>query len=375
MIKLKSGDIMIYLDYSATTKVDKKVLERFNYITDNYFANPNSKHKLGLKSKSIIDEAEKRINKVLNLEDKEIIFTSGASESNNLVMKGLLKEKKHIITTSLEHSSILSPVGYLQKQGYKISFAKLDEYGRVDIKALEKMLTSDTFLVSITAVNSETGIKQPLEEIKKVLKKYPNIIFHSDITQLIGKEKIDLKDIDLVSFSGHKIYTFKGIGCLIKNKDLKLTPLIHGGKSTTIYRSGTPQTELIDSISYALELSYIDLNKKQEHVKELNNYLKENLKKYKNIVINSNKYSIPNILNLSILNKESDETLEYFSNKEIYISTKTACSSDNKMSLTIYNLTKDEKRATSSIRISISYKTTKEEIDTFLKELDNYIGE
>lgn len=366
---------MVYLDYSATTMVDDKVLKRFNNVVKNNYANPNSNHEIGLESHKIIDTAIKNIEDKLNLKNKEIIFTSGASEANNFVLKGLSTNKKHIISTPFEHSSIITPLGFLQKNGYKVDFVNVDEFGIVDIDNLKELINEDTFLISIGAVNSEIGIRQPIEEIAKLLKedKYKDIYFHSDITQCLGKDKIDLTNVDLASFSAHKIYSFKGIGGLIKNKDIKLNPLIHGGKSTSIYRSGTPQTELIDSISTAIDLIYKDFDKKYQYVKKINEYIKENIKKYESIKINSNKYSIPHILNISILGKNSDDTQKYFSDKKIYISTKTACSSDNSLSLSVKRLTNDEERASSSIRISLSYKTTKKEIDEFLKVLDQYM--
>ena len=366
---------MIYLDYSATTKVDEKVLNRFNYIVNNYYANPNQIHSMGLCCNKIIETAIENIEKNLNLIDKEIIFTSGASESNNTVLKGINTSKRHIITTEFEHSSILSPLSYMQKNGFKVSFVKLDKDGIVDLNDLDNLISEDTFLVSINAVNSETGIKQPIKEISKIVKKHDGVLFHSDMTQIIGKDKIDINCTDLASFSAHKIYSFKGIGCLIKNKNIKLIPLIHGGKSTSIYRSGTPSTELIDSISTALTIINENLEEKYNYVKSLNDYIKNHIKKYNNIIVNSNDKCIPHILNFSILGRSAEDTQKYFSSNDIMISTRSACSSTTDMSRAIYKLTNDEERAKSSIRISLSYKTTMEEIKEFLKVLDKYMEE
>lgn len=366
---------MIYLDYSATTKVDERVFDRLKEVSQKYYANPNSVHKIGIESNEIINEATSAICGYLNIKTDELIYTSGSSESNNAAIKGvtLNYKGKHIITTNIEHSSILSPLGYLSKKGYTVDFVKLDENGIVDLEDLKSLITDDTVLVSIASVNSELGILEPIEEIALLLKKYPNVIFHSDITQSLGKVNIDLTNVDLASFSLHKIYGFKGIGGLIKKEHIKLTPLIHGGKSTTIYRSGTPQTELIDSAKTCFDLLMPNVDKNYEYVKTLNDKIRNHCKKHSDIYINSPKDSIPHILNFSILGKKSDEIQAYFSDHDIYISTKSACSSNKESSLAVFELTKSLERSISSIRVSLSYKTTEDEIDEFLKVLDNYI--
>lgn len=368
---------MIYLDYSATTSTDDKVLDYFVKINREYKGNPNSNHKLGKHAKSIIDETTKKISKLLNVKESEIIYTSGSSESNNLAIKGVMLKtnKKNIITTGFEHSSVVAPTNYLQRNNYNVDIVKTDEYGRVDLNDLKKLLTKDTALVSITAVNSEIGIIEPIEEIGKYIKEnYPETIYHVDLTQLITKKNIDLTNIDLASFSAHKFYGIKGIGCLIKKDNIKIEPLIHGGKSTTNYRSGTPATSLIASLGYALELAYTNMDKKYKQVEELNKYLKEKLSKLNNIHINSNNYCLPHILNFSIVGKNPNEIQEKLSDKEIYISTQTACSTGGNISPSVLALTKNKDYASSSLRVSLSHKTTKEEIDIFIEELSKIIG-
>ena len=368
---------MIYLDYSATTSTSEEVIDYFVKINKKYPGNPNSNHSLGKNAKSIIDNTTKKISKLLNIKENEIIYTSGSSESNNLAIKGtiLKNNKKHIITTSFEHSSVVAPINYLQRNGYIVDIVKTDQYGRVDINDLKKLLTNNTAIVSITAVNSEICIIEPIEEIGKYLKEnYPETIYHVDLTQLITKKKIDLTNIDLASFSAHKFYGIKGIGCLIKKERIKIEPLIHGGKSTTNYRSGTPATSLIASLGKALELAYTNMDKKYKHVQELNTYLKEKISKLNNIHINSNEYCLPHILNFSIISKNPNEIQEYLSNKEIYISTQTACSSGSNISPSVLALTNNKEYAKSSLRVSISHLTTKEELDIFIKELSKLLG-
>ena len=367
---------MIYLDYAATTPVNEEVLNTFCKVTKDYIGNPNSLHKLGLKSKEIIEAATKQIANLLHVKESEIIYTSGASESNNTAIKGIcLKYKnrgKHIITTKLEHSSVTAPLSYLQAQGYEVDFVKLDEYGRVDLDNLRSLIRDDTILVSIASVNSEVGVIQPIEEIAKILKDYPKLYFHSDITQALGKININLQDVDLASFSAQKIYGIKGIGCLIKKESIKIEPLIHGGKSTTIYRSGTPAVSLIVSLAKAIRL--IEEKKKENYtyLLELNTYLKERLATINDIHINSNKYCSPYILNFSIPFLKSETMLHALEQDDIFISTQTACSTGSK-SIAVYEITKQEKYAKSTIRVSMSHLTTKEELDIFIKKLTENI--
>lgn len=359
---------MTYLDYSATTPIDNEVLKTYVKASE-FIGNPNSLHKLGTDAKHLIDASTKQIAEILNVKPEEIIYTSGASEANNLAIKGIdcyQNREKHIITTRLEHSSIYSPLKQMEKKGYKISYVPLIN-GIIDIGALDKLLSEDTVLVSIGAVNSETGIMQPIEKIGKLLKKYPKVIFHSDMTQAIGKIKVNLDDVDLISFSAHKFFGPKGIGALIKKENIKLTPLISGGKSTTVYRSGTPATSLIAAMAKALRLVYENLE--EEKVLKLNNILKENLCKYENVYINSNEFSIPHILNFSTSFIKPETLMHALEEDDIYISTQSACAT-NDISSAIFAITEDEVKARGSVRISISKKTTEDEIKTFIDSFD-----
>ena len=362
---------MIYLDYSATTPTDESVLNSYIETTKEIIGNPNSLHKLGLEAKKLIDAATTQIASILNVRPNEIIYTSGASEANNTAIKGVcLKYQnrgKHIITTQLEHSSITEPLNYLKTLGFEVDYVNLTSTGKIDLEDLKKRIREDTIFVSIASINSEIGIRQPIEKIGKLLKNYPKIIFHSDITQSIGKEKINLENVDLASFSAQKFYGMKGIGALIKKENIVIEPLIHGGKSTTKDRSGTPPTALIVSMAKALRLSYENLDEKQNKVKELNAYLREELTK-ENITINSPQDAIPNILNISIETIKPETMLHALEEKDIYISTKTACSTSEE-SESVFALTKNKEQASHSLRISLSYKTTKEELDTFINSL------
>ena len=367
---------MIYLDYSATTPVNNEVLETFSKVTKEYMGNPNSLHKLGLEAKKLIEVATKQIADILNVNEKEIIYTSGASEANNTAIKGIcLKYQnrgKHIITTRLEHSSVIAPISYLQSLGFEIDFVDMDKNGQVDLEHLKSLIRDDTILVSIASVNSEVGVVQPIEEIGKILKEYNKLYFHSDITQAIGKVDVNLENVDLASFSAQKIYGIKGIGALIKKEKIVIEPLIHGGKSTTIYRSGTPAVGLIVSLAKALRLVEEKKSENYQHVDNLNKYLKEKLEKNKYIHINSNHYCSPYILNFSIKNIKPETMLHALEEDDIYISTQTACSTGTK-SIAVYEVTKNDEFAKHSVRVSLSHLTTKDEIDIFLEKLNQKI--
>lgn len=364
---------MIYLDYSATTPADKEVVDTFSKVSLNYIGNPNSLHKLGVEARKLMDASTNQIAELLNVQPNEVIFTSGASESNNTAIMGVIEKYpnrgKHIITTKLEHSSILECMNYLEKIGYIIDYVNILEDGMVDIDDLKKLLNKDTVLVSIHHVNSEVGIKQNIEEIGKILKNYPTTIFHVDGTQAIGKIPVSLDNIDLYSFSAHKFFGLKGVGCLIKKNNIEIEPIIHGGKSQTNYRSGTPALALMVSTAKALRLSLNNFDDKYNHVLALSNMLKEEIKNIDGIVINSNSNSIPHIVNISVLGIKPETMLHALEEYDIYISTKTACSKDNSASLTLTTMGKDSSISAHSIRISISYLTTNEEIHTFVEKL------
>lgn len=363
---------MIYLDHSATTIVNKCVLD--NYIKNNneLVGNSNSPHKLGKTIKEKIEKCSNDILDLLNLDNNyEVIYTSGSSESNNLAINGL-KEKydiKHVITTRYEHSSIIAPLSKLQKNEIEVSFVKVNENGLVDLNDLENLIDDRNTLITIQTVNSELGFREPIEEIAKIANKYPNVFFHTDATQAIGKTNIVLTDIDLISFSCHKFHGLKGIGCLIRKKTCLLTPIILGGTSTTKFRSGTPAHPLILSSYDALELAIKNLDKNMEKVNSLNEYLLKKLSEFDNTYINSNIYSIKNIVNVSFINHNSLDLVMKLSNYDIFISNHSACSSEKELSISVYSLTGDIERSKSSVRISLDYTNTFEEIDILINKL------
>ncbi len=362
---------MIYFDNSATTPVDERVLNVFDRVCLEYPGNSNSIHSLGVKSKNLEEYATKRIAKILGVKPSEIIYTSGASESNNLAIKGVCgkydNRGHHIITTMLEHSSISEPLKYLTKHGYEVDYVKIKDDGLVDIDNLKSLLRDDTILVSICAVDSEIGLMQPIKEIGEIVKNYPKCYFHVDCTQAIGKIDVDFTNIDMASFSAHKFFGLKGIGVLVKKENIIIEPLIHGGRSTTIFRSGTPPLPLIVSLMKALDLIYVNISNNYKYVSELNRVLVENLKQYKNIHINSTNNSLCYIINFSIQGIKPETLVHALEEYNIFISTKSACSSTNTISDSVYALTKDRELSMESVRISLSYLNTMEEVKEFLR--------
>jgi cysteine desulfurase len=365
---------MIYLDYSATTPVNDDVLDSYVKVSKEFIGNANSIHTLGMKSKELLIKATKQISEILGVNPKEIIYTSGASESNTTAIKGVAfkyaNRGKHIITSYLEHKSVLDVMDYLKTIGFEIDYVSLLPNGQIDLKDLENKIKEDTILISICAVNSEAGFKAPLKTIRQIInKKNPKTIFHSDMTQALGKTNIYLSDVDLASFSSHKIYAPKGIGVLYKKENLEIEPLIYGLTENAPYRGGTPALPLIVAFSKAMRIMNDNLERNVKKVEKLNKTLIDGLSKYEDIVINSNELSVPHIVNVSLMKVMSETFVRALEKEEIYISTNTACSSLDE-STVIKAISNDSKRSTSTIRISLSHLTSFDEINKFLESFD-----
>ena len=362
---------MIYLDYTATTPPHLEVLKTFCEVSSSYAANPNSSHKLGREAKTRLDASTQNLSRLLGITSEELIYTSGASEANNLAIKGIAstykKHGRHIISTYLEHSSVTGPLTALQNAGYEIDFVDILDNGLVNIAHLKELLRQDTILVSIGYVDSELGVKQPIEEIGAFLANYPHCFFHVDATQAIGKIPVSLKTVDLMTFTAHKFYGLNGCGALIKKEKILLEPLIHGGKSISQFRSGTPSTALIAAAEKALELSLENHESSLNYVSLLNQKLREGLKACPMIHINSSIEAVPYILNMSVRGMNTVGLQEALEGYEIYVSTKSACCAPNTPSRPVYALTKDRKLALSTLRVSLSHLTTLEELDIFLE--------
>ena len=360
----------IYLDYAADTPPDAAVIQDYTQAAQNCFGNPNSLHPEGARSKDLMNRSLQSIAELLHVQPDELILTSGASEANNLAVKGAAyasrRKGKHIISTFLEHSSVSGALTYLQEQGWEIDIVQLDADGRVDVQHLASLLREDTVLCSVCAVDSELGIVQPVQKIAALLKEYPNCRFHVDATQAVGKIPLDLTGFDLVSFAPHKFYGLKGCGVLVKRKGVILEPLIHGGASTTLYRSGTPDAPAAAACAKALELALQEFPERSAVVQKLNAELRTEFMKLPNIRINSPDHAVPFILNLSVNGIKGEEIRKRLAERGVCVSVKSACSVPNTPSRAVMALTHDRKNALSSWRISLSHLATQAELETFL---------
>ena len=365
---------MIYLDYSANTPVDARVLEQFCAVERRCIGNANSHHQAGSAAKAEIDAATIKIASLLGVQPAEIIYTSGASEANNFALKGLARLSRHtgrhIISTPLEHSSVSGTLTALQEQGYEIDLLDVKQDGTVDLEHLKDLLRPDTICVAVTLVDSELGVVQPVQEIAAILKAYPHCHLHVDATQAVGKIPVSFEGVDTMSLTAHKFYGLNGIGLLIKRRNLALEPLIHGGESTTIYRSGTPTVALASSLACALDLAVIDLPNRVDHVAKLNTELRAALSTYPLVRINSPEHAIPHVLNLSVQNVKGTVFQRELDAKGVCVSVKSACSSDGLPSRAVFAVSRDRRNALSSWRISLSHLTTEDEIKAFLQAFD-----
>ncbi len=374
----------LYLDYSANTPVDEEVLKTFNNATLKYFANPNATHGLGVE---VNEKINKTTDKIINLFNKntrldnnmEIVYTSGSSESNNLAIKGVAqtyKENgKHIISTFLEHSSVSSPLSYLKEQGYEIDIVGITSDGKVDLEELKRLIRDDTILVSVCYIDSEVGNIQPIQEIAELVSKHPNCFLHVDATQAIGKTEVDFNGVDLISFSPHKFYGLNGFGGLIKKKDIVLEPLINGGASTTIYRSGTPVVGQICALEKALELAFDNFKERYNYVTNLNEKLRNKLLKYDNVKINTVSKNNPYILNISVNGIKAVEFKKKLEEYGVCVSIKSACTVTITPSRIVMAMTHDRKRAFASWRISLSHLVLEGDIEKFLNIFDKCYNE
>ena len=374
-------DKVIYLDNAATSKVDQEVLDSYNQITTKYFANPSSIHHLGQEANRLLEKSREQILKLVSLSHHEVIFTSGATEANNLAIKGYAYANRgrgnHLITTATEHPSVLNAMKQLQEEGFVLTILPVNEKGQVEVNSVSAAIMDETILISVMAVNNETGAINPIREISNIAKKYPKIAFHVDMVQAIGKVDIPLDNVDMISIAGHKIHGLLGSGVFIKEKKIILKPLLNGGGQENNLRSGTNTLALSASLAKALRIAIDHQKENYEHVKSLAgyllNYLKDNDDKY---VINSSCKDNPYIVNFSLKKHKASVVVEALSNRNIMVSSLSACHSKGEdYSYVVYAMNKDMCLAHNTIRVSFSYDNTLEEVKTFTKELTAIIKE
>lgn len=368
-----------YLDNSATTRCYKEVAEIVAKTMTEDFGNPSAMHLKGVEAENYVKEAAKAIAKTLKVQDKEIYFTSGGTESDNWALIGTAlanhRQGKHMITTPFEHSAVSAPLAWLQEQGVEITVIPVDEEGNLDLKKLEEAIREDTILVSTMFVNNEMGAVVPVEEIGRIVhEKNPRTLYHVDAIQAYGKYKIYPKKmgIDLLAVSGHKIHGPKGVGFLYINEKAKVQPFILGGGQQKGMRSGTDNVPGIAGLGTAAKMIYQNLDENVEHMRELKLYFAKELETLEQVEINGPKpeQGAPHILNVSFLGVRSEVLLHSLEDMGIYVSAGSACSSHKRAgssSLGALRLTPERKE--SAIRFSFCETTTKEEIDYTLEAL------
>ena len=365
---------MIYLDYSANMPADPEVLEAFCTAERAFIGNANSNHVAGQQARSEMERAVQAIAARMGALPEEVILTSGASEANNLAIKGIARASRHvgrhIISTPLEHASVSGALTALQEQGWEIDLLDIRRDGTVDVEQLRTLLRKDTVLVAVGWVDSELGTVQPVPEIASLLKACPQCRLHVDATQAVGKIPLSFEGVDTLSFAPHKFGGLNGSGVLLKRRGLVLEPLIHGGASTTIYRSGTPALGLAVATEKALELALENLEDRRAVVQAHNDRLRAALSAYPKLRINSPAGAVPHILNLSVEGVRGAAAQRALSARGVCVSVKSACSVVNTPSRAVYAVSHDRKNALNSWRISLSHRTTAAELDAFLSIFD-----
>lgn len=372
---------MVYLDYVSTTPLNSEVNKMYQSLLNNYFANSDSLYSLGIQTSRLMEQSRSLVADMLHVKPSEIIFTSGASESNNTAIKGCAfqyqNRGKHLITTAIEHSSVYNTFVQLRDVfGFEVDFISVNQDGSLNIQELESKIRKDTILVSTMYVNNEIGVINPIHEIKKIIQKCnPKTKYHVDMVQALGKIPIDLSDIDLASFSAHKIYGLKGSGILYKKESTSIVPLINGGQQEDGLRGGTSNTATHTMFAKTLRLALENQNEKYQHVLSLNQYVREELKKEPDIVINTPEHhSSPYILNFSCIGYKPEVILHALEKEQCYVSTKSTCSSHkDDVSKTLAAMHLSDEIAKSAIRISFSHMTTQAEVDEFLYHLHNIL--
>ena len=349
----------IYFDCASTVKPYSEVLKVFSDISMNDFANASSNHALGFQCSSILLRARTQVAKYLHVLPEEVIFTSGASEGNNLAIKGTAYHNKgwakRIITTKAEHPSVLNVFKKLEEEGFDVIYLDYDEEGKLDLEQLKEALKVPTSLVSVMSVNNEVGFIFPVDEIYSIVKKNSRAVVHVDATQSVTKENLNPSSYDLMTFSGHKIGGLKGSGVLVKKKNVVLDEQILGGEQENGMRAGTTPLGLDCSIATALRLSMSTQNQRREQAKKINTYLREELSKIDEIEITSKGNCSPFMLSFALKLHKGSIIAESLSNMGVYVSTKSACSSrEEGYSYVLKNAGYDEVIASNGIRLSFS---------------------
>ena len=374
----------VYLDNSATTRAYPEVGNIVYKVMCQDYGNPSSMHRKGVEAEHYVKDAKEILAKLLKVNAKEIFFTSGGTESDNLALIGAARANRrrgnHLITSSIEHPAILNTMHYLEEEeGFRVTYLPVDENGRVRLEALKEALCQDTILVSIMYVNNEVGSVQPIEEAVKIVKNFnPRILFHSDAVQGFGKYHIYPKrvGIDMLSASGHKIHGPKGTGFLYINEKVKIKPIIFGGEQQKNIRSGTENVPGIAGLGLAAKMIYQDLNMKVSLMRELKAHFIKGISKIEHATVHglTDENSAPHIISVGIAGVRSEVLLHTLEDKGIYVSSGSACASNHPaISGVLRGIGTSQEYLDSTLRFSMSEFTTKEEIDYTLETLYNCV--
>lgn len=374
----------VYLDNSATTRCYTEVGELVYKVMCLDYGNPSSMHRKGVDAEHYIKDAKEILAKILKVNAKEIYFTSGGTESDNLAIIGTAKANKrrgnHLITSSIEHPAILNTMRYLEEEeGFRVTYLPVDSMGRIKLEALKEALCDETILVSVMYVNNEVGAVQPIDEAVRIVKEYnPDILFHSDAVQGFGKYKIYPKrqKIDLLTGSGHKIHGPKGTGFLYVSEKVKIKPIMFGGEQQKNVRSGTENVPGIAGLGLAAKMIYHDLDMKTALMRELKEYFIEGIAKIENTTVHgmTDENSAPHIISVGFAGIRSEVLLHTLEDKGIYVSSGSACASNHPaISGVLKGIGAGKEYLDATIRFSMSEFTTREEIDYTLETLYNCV--
>lgn len=365
---------MIYFDNAASTKPYKEVVEKYSACALLNYENPNSIHKNGMKYFNEINRIRQNILKQISLpNDYEVIFTSGATESNNLGILGYCKKNKNrgkkVITTKVEHESVLNVFHELEEEGFEVTYLDIDENGKIDIEKFKKVFSKDTILVSTMVINNEVGFKLNVEEISKIVHTNPKCVLHIDAAQTLFKTEFNYTFADLITISGHKIHGLKGVGVLIKKKKINLSAIVFGGGQENGLRSGTLDYSAIVAFNEAINISKRNFKKDYEHVKKLKEYLIKELKNIDEVILHEYSDASPYILNFSLKTKKGSVIVEALSNEDILLSSVSACNSKREaISYVLLALNKTSTEASNAIRLSLGNENTLEECEEFINK-------
>ena len=373
----------VYLDNSATTKCYEEAGDLVRRIMCEDYGNPSSMHMKGVEAEKYIKEAKATFAKIWKVQEKEVFFTSGGTESDNLAVIGAARANqragKHLITSAIEHPAIINTMRYLEENGFSVTYLPVDRYGRIRLEALKEALREDTILVSVMYVNNEVGSVQPIQEAASIVKAYnKNILFHVDAVQGFGKYRIYPKKlkVDMCSVSGHKIHGPKGIGALYIDEHVKIKPIVFGGEQQKNVRSGTENVPGIAGLALAAEMIYKDLDEKVAKMRELKNHFIKGVKQIPDTTIHGlyDETSAPHIISVGFSGIRSEVLLHALEEKGIYVSSGSACASNHpQISGVLKGIGAEQQFLDATLRFSMSEFTTMEEIDYALDTLYNIV--